>query len=184
MRRIGIIIGSESDLPQCKSGLVFLAETSNVEVPFVDVASIHRNTKVVLGKLEQLHEAPPWQSVDALIVGAGWANHLSGMVDAYLRYELGNASITVYAVAFEDAKDNMHTQAARMSIIHVPGTKMIFRDYVGAIGFLRACQDAAKDALASIKLPKPRAPVSYTLFSAQGHIPLIIRKQKEVEDVK
>jgi len=69
MRRIAIIIGSESDLPQCQEGLEFLvrmAVEGKVEVIEVITASIHRNTEFVLEKLRSLAG-----KIDVLIAGAG-----------------------------------------------------------------------------------------------------------------
>ncbi len=156
VRKIAIMIGSDSDRPQCKSGLDYLKMAQDKglgEVVNVITNSIHRNTSLVLENLHTLAD----QNVDVLIAGAGMANHLTGTVDAYLRYGMGNDKIVVVGVAFE-GKTDAHTRAARESIIHVPGTQVVFDEFVGENGFRRACEFAAIRELPEIDL-KPGKPV-------------------------
>jgi phosphoribosylcarboxyaminoimidazole (NCAIR) mutase len=168
MRRIAIIIGSDSDLPQCQEGLKFLVQMvvdGKAEVIEVITASIHRNTEFVLQKLCDLGG-----KIDVLIAGAGWANHLTGTADAYLRYYLRDQGIVVIGVAFEDEKSAIHTQAAINSILHVPGTQVVFDNlenlFVGSTGFLLACQFAVEGELPIIKLKDPKPPITRTLEEA------------------
>lgn len=163
-RRIAVMIGSKSDLPQCADGLLALQEANRdgqIELVFGDciiIASIHRNLELVFKHLRV------WASSnmcpDVLITGAGWANHLSGMCDAYLRYAISTTKIVVVGVAFEDPACEQHTMAARLSISEVPGTQVVFTDsdgpFISADGFLRACQFAISGELPEIKLPTPR----------------------------
>lgn len=118
----------------------------------MDTNSQHRHTKTVQERLEEYVNLPREQKIDALIIGAGWANHLTGCSDAYLRNTLGNDKIPVYGVAFKDKKNPKNTEAAILSITQVPGTQVIFRDYVGSRCFLRACQDVVEGELPQIKL--------------------------------
>ncbi len=155
MRKIGIIIGSESDLDQCVEGLEYLNELSEagkIEISNTIIASLHRNTKFVLDTTRVTAE----QNIDVLIAGAGWANHLTGTVDAYLRYHLKNNKVVVVGVAFEDRSNPDHTMAAILSITQVPKTQVVFNDYVGAEGFLRACKFAVSGELPKIKSPEPK----------------------------
>ncbi|MFH0969637.1 MAG: phosphoribosylaminoimidazolesuccinocarboxamide synthase [Patescibacteria group bacterium] len=127
----------------------------SISLRWFDINSQHRHTLAVQHRLRSYcgrifgrgngnQNRPSVPNVDRLIVGAGWANHLSGCDDAFLRNVLQDSHIRVYAVAFED-EDPEKTKAAISSIIHVPGTRVIFRDYVGAEGFLRACIHAVND---------------------------------------
>ena len=158
LRRIVIMIGSLSDLPQCIKGLEYLKLlVSRGEVIMVEIIvnSIHRNLDQVIFNLKRIE-----QNTDVLIVGAGWANHLTGMVDAILRYKLQNDQIVVVGVAFADEQNHTHTQAACLSITEVPSTQVHFRGYVGSDGFQEACVFAARGELPKIKLPTAK-PVKY-----------------------
>lgn len=179
-RRIAVIIGSRSDLPQCLDGLRMLqAAHDRGEIEMVTighdgtygevlVASIHRNTIVAMEALNRCSqlEHPP----DVLIVGAGWANHLTGMSDAVLRYLIGDTRIVVIGVAFEDPKDDRHTMAAVLSISEVPNTQVIYKDeegqFVGPDGFRRACEFAVSGDLPKITEPEPRPPSGLSLDEA------------------
>jgi len=182
MRKIGIIVGSESDFPQCYLGFQYLWENvldHNLVVPFVHVTSIHRNTDKQLQDLEKFSKQPAEEKVDALIIGAGWANHLTCTSDAFLRNILHDDQIVVYGVAFMDPANQKHTQAAILSITEVPGHQVVFRDYVGSDGFYRACYDASNDELPKIKLPLPKPPLEFTLREAYTRsIDLLAKKTK------
>jgi len=164
MVRIGILNGSDSDLPQCLPGFEFLDQMvaeEKAQVVEVITASIHRNTEFVLEKLRSLVG-----KVDVLIIGAGWANHLTGTADAFLRYTIGNDHIVVIGVAFEDKDNSEHTQTAVSSITDVPGTQVVFDNFVGSEGFLRACQFAVKNELPEITLKSPKTIKERGLFDA------------------
>jgi phosphoribosylcarboxyaminoimidazole (NCAIR) mutase len=165
MRKIAIIVGSKSDLSQCQLGLKFLQE-AKVEVIGVYIRSQHRNTLPTQNLLKQLVE----EGVDVIIIGAGWANHLTGCCDAFLRYALRDKKIVVVGVAFRDVTNEKHTQAAILSITEVPGTQVLFkfrdRDLVGIRGFLQACEIAATGELPEITLPTPKETMDLTLNEA------------------
>ena len=174
VRRIAIMIGSLSDLPQCIKGLGYLrllVSRGEVMVVEIIVNSIHRNTDDVIFNLKRLE-----QRVDVLIVGAGWANHLTGMVDAILRYKMRNDHIVVVGVAFDDENDRAHTQAACLSITEVPGHQVRFRGYVGTDGFLGACEFAAKGELPKIKLPEAKRVEYFQLDEAIAFYNNVIAK--------
>lgn len=182
-KRIGVMIGSDSDLPQCIAGIKFLLgceEKREIELMNFDTNSQHRNSDTVNGRLTE-YRIRNWPEgyEDILIIGAGAANHLSGCAEARLRYTERNATIRVYAVAFEDVKDPENTLAAIKSITKVPGHQMIFRNYVGADGFLRACQDAVNDTeLQPLKLPPLKDAPRRTFMTALKEA-LRIKKEKE-----
>ena len=162
MRNVAVIIGSKSDLPQCLDGLQFLQEAfkaGGIELYLgsVLISSIHRATD---DTLNQLGSMSAYGDVDVLIAGAGWANHLTGVCDAYLRYGLEDDKIVVIGVAFEDQKYQGHTVAAVSSIVNVPGTQVVYQDdqgiFIGANGFTRACRFAIEGELPEIRIPEPR----------------------------
>jgi len=182
MRKIGIIIGSKSDLKQCKEGLEFLEQHSDkAMLLWVRIISQHRNTLEIQKLLTSLSNIPiSTSSVDALIIGAGWANHLTGCSDAFLRYTLRNLEISVIGVAFEDLSNRDHTQAATLSITEVPKTQVIHqnesgRKFIGPSGFLNACQFAATKELPEIEIPEPVSSLTLTLTQALK----IAREEKE-----
>ncbi|QQG52963.1 MAG: AIR carboxylase family protein [Candidatus Falkowbacteria bacterium] len=171
MRKIAIIVGSKSDLSQCHGGLEFLKEHQNshpgeIEVVGIYVRSQHRNTLETQELLRELAN----MEVDVAIIGAGWANHLTGCCDAFLRYTLKNDHLVVIGVAFEDKENERHNQAAYLSITEVPGTQVIFEDddfpNVGPLGFSRACVFAVDEELPEIKLPAPRPTMDLALEEA------------------
>lgn len=179
MRKIAIMIGSDSDLPQCESGFEYLLEAERkglVKIIKVITSSIHGNTQGVLNKLLDLYAR---DAIDAIIVGAGMANHLTGTADAYLRYGLGNNKIVVIGVAFL-GKDPAHTRAAQESIIYVPGTQVVFDEYVGATGFRRACEFAAEGELPKIILKEDKPIRERTLIEALAEAKRLLNK-KEVK---
>lgn len=178
MRKIAIMIGSDSDLPQCESGLEYLLEAERkglVEVVEVVTNSVHRNPDEVRERLVYYHKAG---YVDALIAGAGMVNQLTGWCDAYLR-KLKNDKIVVIGVAFL-GKDPAHTRAARESIIYVPGTQVVFDEYVGATGFRRACEFAAEGELPKIILKEDKPIRERTLIEALAEAKRLLNK-KEVK---
>jgi len=153
-RTIAIIHGSDSDLDQMLEGLEYLfakVVAGLADVLWVDCTSQHRHTPLVEENLKAYHEAPVELCPDVLIIGAGWAAHLPGCSDAFLRYTLQDDQIVVYGVAFEDLKCPRHTQAAELSITEVPGTQVVFKG-IGSAGFLQACIDAVKEDLPTIVL--------------------------------
>ena len=165
-RKIAVIVGSKSDLAQCYDGLRLLKNSENVEVVGVYVRSQHRNTLATQELLKKL----TYQEIDVAIIGAGWANHLTGCSDAYLRYTLKDTKIVIIGVAFEDKENEKHTHAAVLSITEVPGTQVVFDEkanlFIGSGGFSDACFMAVKETLPVIQLPKPRDPMDLTLDEA------------------
>lgn len=164
-RKIAVIVGSANDLKQCLEGLSYLKNCENIKVS-VYVRSQHRNTLPTQKLLKKLAK----QGFNAVIAGAGWAAHLPGCCDALLRYTLHNSRLVVIGVAFEDPNIPEHTLAAILSISEVPGTKVIFKDevgqFVGALGFMRACRFAAIRELPKIALPEPKPIMDLTLEEA------------------
>lgn len=168
MRKIAIIIGSQSDLSQCLQGLEYLKKLkNNIEVVGIYIRSQHRNMEAVKELLTKMVD----MKIDIAIVGAGWANHLTGCCDAFLRYHLGSTDFPIIGVAFDDPKNGKHTQAAILSITEVPGTQVVYRDkiapFIGPGGFLRACQFAVETEVFSlILLPEPKKILDLSLKEA------------------
>lgn len=180
-RKIGVIIGSDSDLAQCETGLRYLLAMENsgeIELAFVDIISQHRHTLVVQGILTAYSLQSNEEKVDVLIIGAGMANHLTGCCDAFLRNVLKDKDINVIGVAFEDQESNKNTEAACLSISQVPGTQVRFDNtsYVGEAGFTRACHEAVEENLYGITLEPIKPPKRLTFDKA---LELSVRKRKE-----
>ena len=166
-RKIAVLVGSRNDIAggQCMAGLQLLQRAvagEQIEVVGVYIGSIHRNTEWVLALLKELAA----REVDVAIVGAGWANHITGTSDAYLRYQISNTRTVVVGVAFNDYESDERTQAAIGSIKHVPGTQVVFDNYVGSDGFERACKFAIAGKLPTITAVAPRATATLTLDEA------------------
>ncbi len=71
---IGIIMGSDSDLPVMKAAADFL---TNLDIPFeLTIVSAHRTPK----RMVQYAETARQRGLKAIIAGAGGAAHLPGMV--------------------------------------------------------------------------------------------------------
>lgn len=171
MRKIAVIVGSESDLKQCLVGLDYLQKMEELdcaEVVGVYVSSIHRNT----GLTHQLLRTLVKDNVEVVITGAGWANHLSGCCDAWLRYTMRTVDLVVVGVAFEDMDNNIRrTQAAILSISEVPQTQVIYKNeagenFVGEKGFRDACDFAVNGTLPVISLPDTKKIRNFSLQEA------------------
>lgn len=167
MKKVAIIIGSVSDLSQCDLGLRYLNSLGDdVDVEGVYIRSQHRNAIDLQKLLKKLSRF----KVDAIITGAGWANHLTGCCDAYLRYELLDTRIVVVGVAFEDTNNTTNTKAALLSVSQVPGTQVVFKNeqgqFVGRNGFLEACKTATKTVLPKIYLPLTKPTIDLQLEEA------------------
>jgi len=71
---VGIIMGSDSDLPIMKQAAEFLDE---MNVPFeIDVVSAHRTPEKMMDYAKSAHQ----RGIKVIIAGAGGAAHLPGMV--------------------------------------------------------------------------------------------------------
>lgn len=153
-RKVAVVVGSKTDLTQCERGIEWLRTAHSeglIELQGIHAMSIHRNTDEVLDFLDEVGA-----NLDVLIIGAGWANHLTGTCDAFLRYSLKNASTVVIGVAFADEKDESKTLTAIRSIQHVPGTQVLFEGFVGEKGFTQAVERAVTGVLPTLKLPEPK----------------------------
>ena len=142
MPRIASMAGSDNDLVQMILMHEFLLEASSkgmIRICDEWTNSIHRNPIETLSALKKLIG-----KVDAIIVGAGWANHLTGCANAFLRNWFRNDHIVVFGVAIEDPEDSDHTQAAISSITELPGSEVVYDNYLGEEGCLRAATDASK----------------------------------------
>ena len=71
---VGIIMGSDSDLPIMKQAAEFLDE---MNIPFeVDVVSAHRTPEKMMDYAKSAHQ----REIKVIVAGAGGAAHLPGMV--------------------------------------------------------------------------------------------------------
>lgn len=74
MIKVGIIMGSQSDLPVMEEAIAFLKEL-NITVE-VDIVSAHRTPKKMMAYGTQAHK----RGLKVIIAGAGGAAHLPGMI--------------------------------------------------------------------------------------------------------
>lgn len=73
---VGIIMGSDSDLPVMQDAADFLA---SLDIPFeLDIVSAHRTPQRMFDYAREAHE----RGIRVIIAGAGGAAHLPGMVAA------------------------------------------------------------------------------------------------------
>ena len=72
--RVGIIMGSDSDLPVMEDAIHLLKD---MNIPFeVDIVSAHRTPEKMMDYAKTAHE----RGIQVIIAGAGGAAHLPGMV--------------------------------------------------------------------------------------------------------
>jgi 5-(carboxyamino)imidazole ribonucleotide mutase len=74
MKKVGIIMGSQSDLPVMEEAIDFLKEI-NITVE-VDIVSAHRTPEKMMNYGTQAHK----RGLKVIIAGAGGAAHLPGMI--------------------------------------------------------------------------------------------------------
>ena len=146
-RRIRVIIGSESDKPQCETGFTDLRAFRNrgdAEVR-VDVLSCHRNP-------DELRDEIMRDNSDVIIAGAGCAAALPGVVKSWL-CEADMADTPVLGVAFQTSNERRDMaaehMAAQLSIEELPGKPVELnpktgKAYFGEDGFAAACRDAVQ----------------------------------------
>lgn len=140
-RCIRVIIGSESDKPQCEKGFAELRasrDRGDIEAR-VDVISCHRNADMLRGEIMRDDVS------DVIIAGAGLAAALPGMVKSWLR-EVNMTDTPVLGVAFQ-ADNERQDRAAQLSIEELPGRPVELnpktgKAYFGEDGFVAACRDA------------------------------------------
>lgn len=173
IRRIVVMIGSDSDLKQAHKGLECLYQCEReglVIIEKVYTNSIHRNTLLVLWRLFMIWAFSRFvKKIDCIIIGAGMANHLTGTCDAFLRNGLRDDKIVVIGVAFA-GKNWDETLAAIVSIQQVPGTQVMFDQttHVGTEGFLYACKQAVGGELKRIDLKPVKPGVQRSLAEARA----------------
>lgn len=137
-RRIEIVVGSESDIPQTISGLTYLDDTADYRV---SVLSCHRNP-------DELRRFAKTRLLKANVVlpGAGKAAALPGIIKSEL-CKLNHPEIPVIGVAFKGSteEDNL---AAKLSITRLPGQPVELAPdgtaYFAEQGFLAACRAAVE----------------------------------------
>jgi phosphoribosylcarboxyaminoimidazole (NCAIR) mutase len=137
-RRIEIILGSESDLPQLVQALELLCNQRAADYR-VSACSCHRTTTELFEFL-----STDGRKADVIIAGAGKAAALPEIVKARLCQQ-GDSHIPVIGVACkgETEQDDL---AAKTSIECLPGTPVELDEnghaYFGRQGFIDACMAA------------------------------------------
>lgn len=104
--RVGIIMGSDSDLPVMQEAADLLAE---FEIPFeMTIVSAHRTPR----RLFTYAEAAVSQGLQVIIAGAGGAAHLPGMVAALTPLPVIGVPVRSSALSGQDSL---------LSIVQMPG---------------------------------------------------------------
>ena len=97
MAKVGIIMGSESDLPVMQEAIDILKEF-DIETE-VDIVSAHRTPEKMMDYGNQAHQ----RGLKAIIAGAGGAAHLPGMIASVS--PLPVIGVPVATVALNGAKN-------------------------------------------------------------------------------
>lgn len=136
--RVEIVLGSDSDMAQTRSGRQFVHHAKGVE-SHMHIISCHRNPET----LRNFAQSLPDNCI--VVAAAGKAAALPGVLQAWLNY-FGKSNIPVLGVGLEgDTKDA--NEAARLSIEQLPGEPVIMPSrhaYFGRAGFLMACKHAVE----------------------------------------
>ena len=107
MAKVGIIMGSESDLPIMQEAIDILKEFE-IETE-VDIVSAHRTPEKMMDYGNQAHQ----RGLKAIIAGAGGAAHLPGMIAALS--PLPVIGVPVKSINSIDGWDSV------LSILQMPG---------------------------------------------------------------
>lgn len=119
---IGILIGSESDLPATEKGIEFL---KSVGVKYqISIASIHRDPGLVEERVQEWEKA----GVQVWVAGAGGAAHLAGAIAS-------RTLLPVIGVPFTGTP--LHGMDALLSTVQMPAGIPVAT--VGIDNFLNAC---------------------------------------------
>ena len=178
--RLATMWGSDSDLDQAYEAhecLILAEDEGKVELYDEWTNSIHGNPGDVLAVLPKLIG-----KVDAIEVGAGWANQLTGCVNAFLRNFFRDSHIVIFGVAISH-EEPRKTDAAILSITELPRSEVVYRDYLGSEGALRAAQDMITGLYPIIQLrdleDKPAIRRSIEDAAAIGWEKRLQRQQKQ-----
>jgi phosphoribosylcarboxyaminoimidazole (NCAIR) mutase len=160
IRNILVIVGSDSDLPQCIEGLKYLLgaeERGIVKNHGVYTLSCHRHGPKLRRALKKFARLP---GVKVIVAAAGMAAHLPGICDSELRYAMENVDVYIIGVAMA-GKTEIACTAALTSISQVPKTQVIFRrdergsQFFSDHGFFLACVRSVEEELPPLHLPAP-----------------------------
>jgi phosphoribosylaminoimidazole carboxylase PurE protein len=120
--KIGILLGSDSDLPYMEKGLKALKD---FEIPFViEVSSAHRTPHRTLDLIRQFEE----DGVQVIIAAAGGAAHLPGVIASH-------TTIPVLGVPIDSALSGVDSL---YSIVQMPGGIPVASFSIGSSGGLNS----------------------------------------------
>lgn len=158
---VGIVIGSESDLPTLKSGYKILEELG---IPYqLTISSAHRTPKRTRDYIRQAEK----KGIEVIIACAGGAAHLPGVIAA-------ETTLPVVGVPMETkylkGKDSLY------SIVQMPSGIPVGTMAIGESGAKNAAIYAAE--ILSLKYPKIRKNL---LKYRQALTAEVIKKAKKIE---
>ncbi len=122
-RKVAVILGSDSDLPQVRKGLELLDE---MQVDYdLRILSAHRTPEDVREFSRNAHD-----SYDVVIAGAGGAAHLAGVVSSQTALPVVGIPIETRALGGLDSL---------LSTVQMPGGVPVATVSIGEAGALNAC---------------------------------------------
>ncbi len=151
-RKIEILVGSESDLPQTEKMLEVLKGNGRAQYR-ISVMSCHRNPE----QLEKHARDMVTSGSNIVIAGAGEAAQLPGVLKAVLCNKLGRPDISVLGIAFK-GKNWKADMAARLSIENLPGQPVEMDEDGNAYFGLEGAAAAARSAISDEFRPKTFEP--------------------------
>jgi phosphoribosylcarboxyaminoimidazole (NCAIR) mutase len=159
---IEVVVGSESDLVQMRSGLSYLHDCQHMSQAMVKlhVISCHRNPSDLIQYAANITPGT------IIIAGADCAAQLPGMLKALL-HQYGNGETPVIGVGFNGTREQ--TEAARLSIKCLPGQLVLMdgqEPYMGPEGFYAAARAAVEHEFL-------RVPPENMMKLAQMNLPLV-----------
>ena len=122
-RKIAVVLGSDSDLPQVRKGLQLLEE---MEVASdLRILSAHRTPEDVREFARGAHE-----EYDVVVAAAGGAAHLAGVISSYTNLPVVGIPIQTQALGGMDSL---------LSTVQMPGGVPVATVSIGEAGALNAC---------------------------------------------
>jgi phosphoribosylaminoimidazole carboxylase PurE protein len=121
-KKIGIILGSDSDYPTMEKGIRLLDE---IQIPYeIEISSAHRTPQRTVGIIRKFEE----QDIKVIVAAAGGAAHLPGVVAAH-------TLIPVLGVPIDSKLSGIDSL---VSIVQMPGGIPVATFGIGNSGALNA----------------------------------------------
>ena len=156
MVKVGIIMGSKSDLPVMKEAIDIL-KNFDVEIE-VDIVSAHRTPEKMMEYGKKAHQ----KGLKVIIAGAGGAAHLPGMIASFT--PLPVIGVPIRSSNSIDGWDSV------LSILQMPGGVPVATMSIGKAGAINAAVYAAK--ILGLSNDKIRSKLTDWLSNQTNEVPL------------